>query len=181
MSSVFPSPAAIPNWPVIELDTDRPARLAATPKLSSKLCSHSPGGSHWLKLELPRLPYSDFIMILLPHIHFTQRQDPRTRKCLDIQLSNIFLAGQQLLEHSDRRVATGAPDQFTRSCPSCPNFWRMFSSSFDHIASHWRHPQKGDDDGTALCAEDQQRLMDRAGWSDLLAHLCALGWHFYLS
>lgn len=60
---VFPSPAAIPNWPVIELDTDCPARLAATPKLPSKLCSHSPEGLHWLKLELPSV--KDFRILIL--------------------------------------------------------------------------------------------------------------------
>lgn len=127
------SPAAIPNWPVIEINTDCPARLAATPKLPCKLCSDYPEGLHWLKLELPSVKdfsvFRWFIsMVLLPHRRVAQRQDPHTGKCLDIQFYDIFLAGQQLPADSDRKVATGAPDQFTGSRLSLwPNFWRGFS------------------------------------------------------
>lgn len=130
----FLSSAAIPNWPVSEIHTDCPARLAATPKLPCKLCSHYPEGLHWLKLELPSV--KDFSvsrwfisMVLLPHRRVAQRQDPPTRKCLDIQFYDIFLAGQQLLADSVGKVAAGAPDQFTwkSSVSLAEFFWRLFS------------------------------------------------------
>lgn len=182
----FLSSAAIPNWPVSEIHTDCPARLAATPKLPRKLCSHHPEGLHWLKLELPSVKdfflYPDglFSMVLLPHRRVAQRQDPPTRKCLDIQFYDMFLAGQQLLADSVGKVAAGAPDQFTwKSSVSLAEFFgACFPLRLEPPPPPLPFPclpfggtTRRGKTTTQLCfAEDRQILMNRAGWSELLHH-----------
>lgn len=135
--------------------------------------------------------YSDSFswITLLPHKHVTQRQDPHMGKCLDIQFYDIFLMGNSCFQTLAIRVVTGAGDQFTGNCPSLwPNYRMCFclldslvvttsvhfgSTTKQYSGGWWRH--------MSLFAEDKQRSMDRAGWSELLANLCASRWHFYLS
>lgn len=182
---MFPSPAAILNWPVNELDTDRPARLAATPKLPSKLCSHSPGGLHWLKLELPSV--KDFrILILLWFccLTYMSLKDKILARgsALTFNFLTSFLLGNSCL---NTQTEGWLLEHQTSLLEAVPLVGQIFGGCFPQVLTTLLRsggtPQKGGDDSAALCAEDQQRLMDRAGWSDLLAHLCASVWHFYLS
>lgn len=86
------------------------------------------------------------------------------RKCLDIQFYDIFLAGQQLLEDSDRRVSTGAPDQFTRSCPSRrPNVLAHgFPRSWPHRCAWVAPPNRGWWQRSFVCRRPTKT--DEQGW-----------------
>lgn len=135
--------------------------------------------------------YSDSVswITLLPHKHVTQRQDPHMGKCLDIQFYDIFLMGNNNC-FSDSCYEGGygstRPINWILSL-SLAKLLHVFcldslvvatsvhfgSTTKQYGREWWQH--------MSLFAEDKQRSVDRAGWSERLANLRASQWHFYLS
>lgn len=84
-----------------------------------------------------------FWITLLPHKRVTQRQDPHMGKCLDIQLSDIFLMSSGCFRTITIKVVTG----------NCPSHWPTYHMYFISISSSWVHRFLSDDgdNGTFFC------------------------------
>lgn len=181
----FLSSAAIPNWPVSEIHTDCPARLAATPKLPSKLCSHYPEGLHWLKLELPSVKdFSVSRWFIFHGFVASQMRRSKTRS------SHEEVPWHPILWHISCWATAACRLSWKGGCWSTRPvhlkviclfgrvFWRLCSlkawtpipaPSLPLPSLRWDY-QTGEDDNAALFAEDRQILMNRVGWSELLHH-----------
>lgn len=99
---------------------------------------------------------------------------------LTFNFMTSFSLGNSCLKTQTEGCLLEHQTSLLEAVPLVGQMFLVFSPGLDHIAALGRRHQTGDGDSAALCAEDQQRLMNRAGWSELLSHLCASGWHFYL-
>lgn len=96
----------------------------------------------------------------MPHEHVTQRQDPHTGKCLDIQLYNIFLTGDgcfqtlavigRLLEH----------DAETRSSLSLAKIVHVCCLDSGVTTRSVRFGSQGVDENISLILEDRNQWIE---------------------